>query len=126
MPCDLQHEAIAKFLIPNQPQEDNYLDHDEYEEKEKEWEEKQDLALVQHTVWVEKEQIAEATHAAAEKQKLRCEVAEHKQKTATHKKVGSKVLASGSQICVRCSLKGSSNVTFYLQLVDDGPQGLAV
>ncbi len=47
MPHDLQHEAIAKFLIPNCPQQDNYPDPDEYEEKEKEWEweEKQDLAL---------------------------------------------------------------------------------
>src|SRR5258708_6332178 len=120
MPCDLQHEAIAKFLIPDQPQEDNYLDHDEYEEKEKEWEEKQDLVLAQCTAWMEKEQIAEvkhvveAAHAAAEKQKLRCEATEHKQKMAAHKKVGSivEVLASRSQICVRCSLKGSSNFYF--------------
>ena len=44
MPCDLQHEAIAKFLIPNCPQQDNYPDPDEWEEKEKEWD-KQDLAL---------------------------------------------------------------------------------
>src|SRR5258708_6222012 len=106
MPHNLQHEAIAKFLIPNQPQEDNYPDHDEYKEKEKEWEEKWDLVLAQHTVWVEKEQIVEAkhaveaTHAAAEKQKLRCEAVECKQKMATHKKVGSimEVLASGSLI----------------------------
>ncbi len=76
MPHDLQHEAIAKFLIPNHPQQDNYPDPDEYEEKEKEWEEKWDLVLVQCVVWVEKEQVvearcaAEATHAAAEKQKL--------------------------------------------------------
>ena len=120
MPCNFQHEAIPKFLIPDQPQEDNYLDHDEYKEKEKEWEEKWDLVLAQHTAWVEKEQIAEAkhaveaTHAAAEKQKLRCEVVECKQKMAAHKKVGSivEVLASRSQICVRCSLKGSSNFYF--------------
>ncbi len=45
MPCGLQCEAITKFLIPNHPQQDNYLDPDEWEEKEKEWE-KQDLALV--------------------------------------------------------------------------------
>ncbi len=45
MPCNLQHEAIAKFLIPDHPQQDNYLDPDEWEEKEKEWEEKQDLVL---------------------------------------------------------------------------------
>ena len=43
MPCDLQHEAIAKFLIPDQPQEDNYPDPDEFKEKEKEWMEQQDL-----------------------------------------------------------------------------------
>ena len=45
MPHDLQCEAIAKFLIPDHPQQDNYLDPDEWEEKEKEWEEKQDLVL---------------------------------------------------------------------------------
>ncbi len=118
MPRDFHHEAIAKFLIPDQPQEDNYPDHDEFEEKEKEWEEKQDLALAQCTVWVEREQVVEAKHAAeaaraaAEKQKLRCEVVEHKQKTAAHKKVGSivDVLTSGSLICARCSLKGPSNL----------------
>src|SRR5258708_21594339 len=118
MPRDFHHEAIAKFLIPDRPQEDNYLDHDEFKEKEKEWEEKRDLALAQHTEWVEREQVveakhaAEAAHAATEKQKLRCEVAEHKQKTAAHKKAGSimDVLASGSPICARCSLKGPSNL----------------
>src|SRR6266436_5704227 len=118
MPRDFHHEAIAKFLIPDQPQEDNYLDHDEFKEKEKEWEEKQDLALAQHTAWVEREQVVEAkraveaTCAAAEKQKLRREAVECKQKTAAHKKVGSimDVLASGSPICARCSLKGPSNL----------------
>ena len=70
MPCDLQCEAITKFLIPDHPQQDNYLDPDEWEEKEKEWEDKWDLVLVQCVVWVEKEQVAEAAHAAAEKQKL--------------------------------------------------------
>ena len=59
MPCDLQHEAIVKFLIPNHPQEDNYLDPDEFEEKEKEWMEQQDQVLAHHTAWVEKEQLAE-------------------------------------------------------------------
>ncbi len=59
MPCNLQHEAIAKFLIPNRPQEDNYLDPDEFKEKEKEWMEQLDQALAHHTVWVEKEQLAE-------------------------------------------------------------------
>ncbi len=118
MPCDFHCEAIAKFLIPDRPQEDNYPDHDEFEEKEKEWEEKQDLALVQHTAWVEREQVAEAkcaveaAHAPTEKQKLRCEVAEHKQKTAACKKAGSimDILASRSLICARCSLKGPSNL----------------
>src|SRR5258707_298977 len=118
MPCDFQCEAIAKFLIPDQPQEDNYPDHDEFEEKEKEWEEKQYLVLVQCTAWVEREQVVEAkhaveaAHAAMEKQKLRHEVAEHKQKTAACKKVGSimDILASGSPICARCSLKGPSNL----------------
>src|SRR5258708_6810635 len=117
MPRDFHHEAIAKFLIPDRPQEDNYLDHDEFKEKEKEWEEKRDLALAQHTAWVEREQVveakhaAEAAHAAAEKQKLRCEAVECKQKMATCKKVGSimDVLASGLLICARCSLKGLSN-----------------
>src|SRR5258708_978892 len=118
MPRNFHCEAIAKFLIPDQPQEDNYLDHDEFGEKEKEWEEKQDLALAQHTAWVEREQVAEAkcaaeaACAAVEKQKLRCEVAEHKQKTAARKKAGSimDVLASRSPICARCSLKGPSNL----------------
>src|SRR5260221_4197808 len=104
MPRDFHCEAIAKFLIPDRPQEDNYPDHDEFKEKEKEWEEKQDLALAQCTVWVEREQVAEAkcaaeaTHAAAEKEKLRCEVAACKQKTATWKKAGSivDILASRS------------------------------
>ena len=118
MPCDFQHEAIAKFLIPDRPQEDNYLDHDEFKEKEKEWEEKRDLVLAQCTASVEREQVveakraAEAAHAAAEKQKLRCEAVECKQKTAAHKKAGSivDVLASRSLICARCSLKGPSNL----------------
>src|SRR5258708_39194316 len=118
MPCDFHCEAIAKFLIPNRPQEDNYPDHDEFEEKEKEWEEKRDLALAQHTAWVEREQVAEAkcaveaACAAAEKQKLRREAVECKQKTAACKKAGAivDVLTSGSPICVRCSLKGLSNL----------------
>src|SRR5258707_1840619 len=95
MPCDFHCEAIAKFRIPDRPQEDNYPDHNEFEEKEKEWEEKRDLALAQRTAWVEREQVAEAkhaaeaAHAAAEKQKLRREVAERKQKMAARKKAGS-------------------------------------
>src|SRR5258705_5729598 len=118
MPRDFHCEAIAKFLIPDQPQEDNYPDQDEFEEKEKEWEEKRDLVLAQCTAWVEREQVAEAkhaaeaAHAAAEKQKLRCEAVEHKQKMAARKKAGSivDVLTSRSPICARCSLKGPSNL----------------
>ena len=71
---------------------------------------------------MEKEQVAEArhameaTHAAAEKQKLQCEAAEHKQMTAAQKKVGTimDVLASGLLICARCSLKGLSSYFFFL------------
>ncbi len=117
MPRNLQCEAIAKFLIPDHPQQDNYPDPNEWEEKEKEWEDKQDLVLVRCVAWVEKEQVVEArcaveaTHVAVEKQKLRHEVAEHKQMMAAQKKVGMivDVLASGSSICARCSLKGLSS-----------------
>src|SRR5258708_11182723 len=97
MPHDFQHEAIAKFLIPDRPQEDNYLDPDEFEEKEKEWTEQQDRALARCTAWVERQQLAEnrcvqeAAHAAAERTRLRCEVAEHKLKVAAQKKVGAVV-----------------------------------
>src|SRR5258708_26129396 len=95
MPRDFQCEAIAKFLIPDRPQEDNYLDHNEFKEKEKEWEEKRDLALVQRTAWVEREQVVEAKHAveatcaATEKQKLRHEASDHKQKMDACKTAGS-------------------------------------
>ena len=51
MPCDLHHEAIAKFLIPDHPQEDNYPDPNEFEEKEKEWMEQWDWALACRTAW---------------------------------------------------------------------------
>src|SRR5258708_19287005 len=112
MPHDLQHEAITKFLIPDHPQQDNYPDPDEWEEKEKEWEDKWDLVLVQCVAWVEKEQVVEARHAveaahvAAEKQKLQHEVAEHKQMTAAQKKVGPimDVLARGFLIFARFTL----------------------
>src|SRR5260221_13020842 len=121
MPRDFHREAIAKFLIPDRPQEDNYLDHNEFEEKEKEWEEKRDLALAQCTVWVEREQVAEAkcaaeaARAATEKQKLRCEVAEHKEKMAARKKAWSTmdVLTSGSPIAGRRTLKGSPNFVLF-------------
>ncbi len=117
MPHNLQHEAITKFLIPDHPQQDKYPDPNEWEEKEKEWEDKWDLALVQCVAWVEKEQVAEArcaaeaAHVGAEKQKLQCEAAKHKQMMAAQKKVGMimDVLASGSSICARCSLKGPSS-----------------
>ena len=59
MPRDFQCEAIAKFLIPNRPQEDNYLDPNEFEEKEKEWTEQWDRALACRAAWVEREQLAE-------------------------------------------------------------------
>src|SRR5258708_14679087 len=94
MPHDLLHEAIAKFLIPNCPQEDNYLDPNEFKEKEKEWMEQQDWVLSCHTAWVEKEQLAEnrcaqeAAYAVVEKMRLHCEAAKHKLKSATQKKVG--------------------------------------
>src|SRR5258708_3333745 len=45
MPHDFQCEAIVKFLIPDRPQEDNYPDPNEFEEKEKEWMEQWDWAL---------------------------------------------------------------------------------
>src|SRR5258707_9013726 len=94
MPHDLQCEAIAKFLIPDCPQEDNYPDPDEFKEKEKEWMEQRDQALACHAAWVEREQLAEnrrvqeATHVAAERTRLCHEVAKHKLKVATQKKVG--------------------------------------
>ncbi len=59
MPHDFHHEAIAKFLIPNRPQEDNYPDPNEFEEKEKEWMEQWDQALACCAAWVEREQLAE-------------------------------------------------------------------
>src|SRR5258707_4883197 len=116
MPHDLQCEAITKFLIPDHPQQDNYPDPNE-------WEAKWDLALVQCVAWVEKEQVVEAKHsaeatcAAAEKQKLQCEAAKHKQLMAAQKKVGMimDVLASGLLICGRCSLKGLSS--YFLSVV---------
>src|SRR5258708_2269373 len=122
MPHDLQHEAITKFLIPDHPQQDNYPDPDEWEEKEKEWEDKWDLVLVQCVAWVEKEQVVEARHAveaahvAAEKQKVQDEVGEDKKVTDGEKKVGTimDVVGSGLLICARCSLKGLSSYFFFL------------
>ncbi len=84
---------------------------------------------------MEKEQVVEAKHATEaahvaaekpEKQILQCEVAKHKQMTAARKKVGMimEVLASGSLICARCSLKGPSSLFFYLQLANDSSPGI--
>src|SRR5258705_3523821 len=93
MPHNLQHEAIAKFLIPNHPQEDNYPDPDEFEEKEKEWTEQRDQALACRTVWVEREQLGEnrhvqeATHAAVERTRPCHEVAKRNLKAGTQQKV---------------------------------------
>src|SRR5258708_9939727 len=134
MPHDLQHEAIAKFLIPDHPQEDNYLDPNEFEEKEKEWMEQQDRALAHHTVWVEKEQLAEnrcvqeATHVAAEKTRLCCEAAKHKLKVATQKKVGAvvEVISCGKSVCVRCSMKGLSICNLSASWLMEVPQGSPV
>ena len=133
MPLDLQCEAIAKFLIPDQPQEDNYPDTNEFKEKEEQWMEQWDLALAHHTVWVDKEHIAqtkheaEATAVAAAKQKARCEAVECKQLAAARKKAGTivEVLASGSKICARCSLKGLFSAP-CLWLANCIPQGSSV
>src|SRR5260221_12617326 len=92
MPHDLQCEAIAKFLIPDCPQEDNYPDPNEFKEKEKEWMEQWDWVLACCTAWVEKEQLAEnrhvqeAAHVVAEKMRLHHEEAKDKLKAATQKK----------------------------------------
>ena len=66
---------------------------------------------------MEAKRSVEAACAAVEKQKLQCEVAEHKQMTAAQKKVGTimDVLASGLSICARCSLKGL--FSYFLSVV---------
>src|SRR5258708_7096890 len=132
MPHDLQCEAIAKFLIPNRPQEDNYPDPDEFKEKEKEWTEQQDWALARHAAWVEREQLAENRHvqeaarAAAERMRLRCEVAERKLKAATQKKVGAvvEVISHGKSVCVRCSMKGLSICNLSVGWLMEVPPGI--
>src|SRR5258708_38907222 len=114
MPCDFQCEAIAQFLIPDHPQEDNYLDPDEFEEKEKEWMEQQDWALARHAVWVEREQLVENRHvqeaarAVAERTRLCREVAKRKLKAAAQKKVGAvgEVISCSKAVCGRCSMRG--------------------
>src|SRR5258708_17546029 len=134
MPHDLQCEAIAKFLIPNRPQEDNYLDPDEFEEKEKEWMEQWDQALAHHAAWVEREQLAEnrhvqeAAHAAVEQMRLHHEAAEHKLKVATQKKVGAvvEVISHGKSVCARCSMKGLSICNLSVGWLMEVPQGSPV
>src|SRR5260221_5974116 len=134
MPRDFQHEAIAKFLIPDRPQEDNYPDPDEFEEKEKEWTEQQDWVLACHTAWVEREQLAEnrcvqeAARAAVERTRLRREVAERKLKVAAQKKVGAvvEVISCGKLVCVRCSMKGLSICNLSVGWLMEVPQGSPV
>src|SRR5258708_1135434 len=132
MPRDFQHEAIAKFLIPDRPQEDNYPDPDEFEEKEKEWMEQRDRVLACRAVWVEREQLAEnrhvqeATHAAGERTRLRCEVAEHKLKAGAQKKVGAvvEVISHGKSVCARCSMKGLSICNLSVGWLMEVPPGI--
>src|SRR5258708_24018530 len=134
MPHNLQCEAIAKFLIPDHHQEDNYVDADELKEKEKEWMEQQDWALACCAVWVEREQLAEnrcvqeAAHVAAEQTRLHCEAAECKLKAATQKKVGAmvEVISRGKSVCVRCSMKGLSICNLSVGWLMEVPQGSPV
>src|SRR5258708_1595997 len=134
MPHDLQHEAIAKFLIPDHPQEDNYLDPDEFEEKEKEWMEQWDQALAHCAVWVEREQLAENRHvqeaacAAAEQMRLCHEAAKHKLKAAAQKKVGAvvEVISHRKSVCARCSMKGLSICNLSVGWLMEVPQGSPV
>ncbi len=118
MPHDLQHEAIAKFLIPDCPQEDNYPDPNEFEEKEKEWMEQ--LAENGH--------VQEAACAAAEKTRLHHEAAERKLKAATQKKVGAvmEVISHRKSVCVRCSMKGLSICNLSAGWLMEVPQGSPV
>src|SRR6266436_1604203 len=132
MPRNFQHEAIAKFLIPDRPQEDNYPDPDEFEEKEKEWTEQRDRALARCTAWVEREQLAEnrrvqeAAHAAAERTRLRREVAERKLKAAAQKKVGAvvEVISCRKSVCARCSMKGLSICNLSVGWLMEVPPGI--
>src|SRR5258707_4276364 len=132
MPHNFQCEAIAKFLIPDHPQEDNYPDPDEFEEKEKEWMEQRDQALARHAAWVEREQLAEnrrvqeATHAVVERTRLHHEVAECKLKAATQKKVGAvvEVISHGKSVCARCSMKGLSICNLSVGWLMEVPPGI--
>src|SRR5260221_707998 len=132
MPCNFQREAIAKFLIPDHPQEDNYPDPDEFEEKEKEWMEQRDRVLAHRAVWVEREQLAEnrrvqeATCAAVERMRLRHEVAKRKLKAAAQKKVGAvvEVISCGKLVCARCSMKGLSICNLSVSWLMEVPPGI--
>src|SRR5258707_3351385 len=132
MPHNLQCEAIAKFLIPDCPQEDNYLDPNEFKEKEKEWMEQQDRALAHCAAWVEREQLAENRHvqeaacAVAERTRLRHEVAEHKLKAAAQKKVGAvvEVISHRKSVCARCSMKGLSICNLSVGWLMEVPPGI--
>jgi|SRR5258707_620816 len=134
MPHNLQHEAIVKFLIPDRPQEDNYPDPNEFEEKEKEWMEQWDWALACCTAWVEKEQLVEnrhvqeAAHAAAERMRLHHEAAKRKLKAAAQKKVGAvaEVISHRKLVCVRCSMKGLSICNLSASWLMEVPQGSPV
>src|SRR5258708_22896186 len=132
MPHDFQCEAIVKFLIPDCPQEDNYPDPDEFEEKEKEWTEQRDRALACCAAWVEREQLAEnrrvqeAAHVVAERTRLCREVAECKLKAATQKKVGAvvEVISHGKSVCARCSMKGLSICNLSVGWLMEVPPGI--
>src|SRR5258708_17927475 len=132
MPCNFQHEAIAKFLIPDRPQEDNYPDPNEFKEKEKEWMEQRDQALARRAVWVEREQLAENRHvqeaarAVAEQMRLCHEVAERKLKAAAQKKVGAvvEVISCGKSVCARCSMKGLSICNLSVSWLMEVPPGI--
>src|SRR5258707_15557149 len=134
MPRNFQCEAIAKFLIADRPQEDNYPENDEFKEKEKEWTEQRDRALACHAAWVEREQLAEnrcvqeAACVAAERTRLRHEVAECKLKAATQKKVGAvvEVISHGRLVCVRCSMKGLSICNLSVGWLMEVPPGSPV
>src|SRR5258707_1265842 len=134
MPCNLQHEAIVKFLIPDCPQEDNYPDPNEFKGKEKEWMEKQDQALAHCTAWVEKEQLAEnrcvqeAACVVVERTRLHREAAKCKLKAAAQKKVGAvvEVISCRKSVCVRCSMKGLSICNLSASWLMEVPQGSPV
>src|SRR5258707_12425478 len=93
--------------------------------------EQRDRALACRAAWVEREQLAEnrcvqeATHAAAEQTRLRCEVAKCKLKATTQKKVGAvvEVISHGKSVCARCSMKGLSICNLSVSWLMEVPQG---